>query len=460
MNRIVIRTISIIGCIIFGLITLFLGAVSFFCLFSNIGAAIVGFIITLFPLILLGLSIFGIIMTGHKKQVENESNIEKLPPNIPCSAKSKASPFPNYVVVDLETTGFSPSNDRIIEIAAVKVIDDKIVENFSMLVNPHAGISKKVEDTTHITNLMVANAPSIEEVLPQFWNFINGSIIVGHSVAFDIRFLIANFERIGLHYNCRYIDTLEYSRKALPNLNQYRLIDLCNYFHVGSNVFHRALADCVSTHECFQQLMKVSNKMCIKESDNTFKRVPNKLTDTNMRLQQLYELLCDIMADNIVTSEEVYILKDWIDNNDDLFKDYPYNIIVPAVNRVLADGVITNDESNELRQIFQQIINPKFGLRRGETLDIAEKSFVLTGQFTSYNADDFADILVRNGGILMKSVSSKTDYLIVGSDPDPRWHSGNFGTKIKKAMELRTNGDDIIIATENETLNYLRKQKV
>lgn len=376
------------------------------------------------------------------------------------SKKFKTSLIPNYVVIDLETTGFSPANDRIIELAAVKVVNDQIVDQFSTLINPKIGIKKEMENKTGITNLMVANAPSIETVLPQFLNFINGSVIVGHNVPFDIRFLTYNFDRISVQFHCRYIDTLEYSRRVLPNLRQHRLTDLCSYFHIDSNVFHRALADCVSTHKCFQRLMKVSDKIYIKESKVTLRRVPTKLTDTNMRLQQLYELLRDIMADDIVTSEEVYILKDWIDNNDDLFNDYPYSIIVPVVNRILADGVITNDESNELRQIFQQVINPKFGLRRGETFDIAGKSFVLTGQFASYDPDDFANMLIEKGGILMKSVSGKTDYLIVGSNPDPRWHSGNFGTKIKKAMELRTNGGGIIIATEIEALNYLRKPKL
>ena len=94
----------------------------------------------------------------------------------------------SYVVFDLETTGFSPEANRIIEIGAVKVEKGKITDRFSTFVNPQVPIPFKIEELTHINDNMVLDAPVIEKILPEFMEFCQGCAMVAHNAAFDMSF--------------------------------------------------------------------------------------------------------------------------------------------------------------------------------------------------------------------------------------------------------------------------------
>ena len=119
----------------------------------------------------------------------------------------------NYVVFDLETTGLSSITDEITEIGAVKVIDGKVEDTFEMLVKPNKKISQKITNITGITNEMVENKPPIEEVLPQFIDFIGGLPLVAHNVEFDYGFLCENY---------RNIYGKEFRRKRSCTMKMYR----------------------------------------------------------------------------------------------------------------------------------------------------------------------------------------------------------------------------------------------
>lgn len=96
----------------------------------------------------------------------------------------------SYVVFDIETTGFSPVKNRIIEIGAVKVVEGKIVDRFSTFVNPRVPIPFRIEQLTSINDEMVMDAPGIEEVLPEFLKFCEGTIFVAHNANFDMSFIM------------------------------------------------------------------------------------------------------------------------------------------------------------------------------------------------------------------------------------------------------------------------------
>ena len=104
----------------------------------------------------------------------------------------------SYVVFDIETTGFSPVKNRIIEIGAVKVVEGKIVDRFSTFVNPRVPIPFRIEQLTSINDEMVMDAPGIEEVLPEFLKFCEGTIFVAHNANFDMSFIMENARRQGL----------------------------------------------------------------------------------------------------------------------------------------------------------------------------------------------------------------------------------------------------------------------
>ena len=119
----------------------------------------------------------------------------------------------SYVVFDLETTGLSPDKNKIIEIGAVKVVDGAITERFSTFVNPEVPIPYNIEQLTSIKDDMVLDAPRIEEILPEFMKFCEGTVMVAHNAEFDTGFIRKNCERMGLPFDFTIADTVALARK-------------------------------------------------------------------------------------------------------------------------------------------------------------------------------------------------------------------------------------------------------
>ena len=124
----------------------------------------------------------------------------------------------DYVVFDIETTGFSPSKDRIIEIGAVKVTDGKITEKFSTFINPRIPIPFEIEKLTGITDAMVLDAEDITAVLPKFLEFCGDAVLVTHNASFDVNFITKNAERMGIVIEPTVLDTVTLARQLLPNI--------------------------------------------------------------------------------------------------------------------------------------------------------------------------------------------------------------------------------------------------
>lgn len=157
-----------------------------------------------------------------------------------------------YVVFDIETTGLSKEKEMITEIGAVKVADGKIIDRFSTFVNPQRRISAEITKLTGITDDMVKDAPTIENVLPEFLKFCEDTVLVAHNASFDTGFIRIAAERAGLgelHHTV--VDTLELARALLPELNKHKLDIVCEYLGVTLNGHHRAVNDAEATAEVF-----------------------------------------------------------------------------------------------------------------------------------------------------------------------------------------------------------------
>jgi len=152
-----------------------------------------------------------------------------------------------YVALDVETTGFSPkSGDRVIEIGAVAIEDQSIIAEFSSLVDVGKMIPWQVQQVHGITNEMLNGEPKPDEVLPEFYKFIGGSILVAHNAAFDIGFLRNEFALLGMNLNNRSLCTLKMSRKRYPHLPNHKLETVGRYLFGESckqMQMHRALDD-------------------------------------------------------------------------------------------------------------------------------------------------------------------------------------------------------------------------
>ncbi len=162
-----------------------------------------------------------------------------------------------YVVFDLETTGFSPLRNKIIEIGAVKLVDGKITDRFSTFVNPKEPIPYRIEELTSIRDDMVLGAPLIEAVLPEFLAFCEGAVMVAHNADFDMSFIINNCSRLGIEREFTIVDTVALARILLPNLNRFKLDTVAKALGVSLENHHRAVDDAGCTAEIFVKMIEM-----------------------------------------------------------------------------------------------------------------------------------------------------------------------------------------------------------
>lgn len=187
----------------------------------------------------------------------------------PKKGKTLFTPLSDYTVVDLETTGLSSLNDEIIEIGAIKVRGGKEVGRFQSLVKPKEEISEFIEQLTGISNQMVENQPSFEEVIPRFLEFLGSDPVVGHNAHFDVNFLYDHTELLGIEFPNPLMDTIRLAKllyKGLPSYKLKRLLKLCG---IAKEVDHRALQDAENTYKLYEHMLEHArqNNIVIKPTD-------------------------------------------------------------------------------------------------------------------------------------------------------------------------------------------------
>ncbi len=212
--------------------------------------------------------------------------------------------YGKYVVFDIETTGFSPVSDRIIEIGAVKVEDGKITDRFSVFVNPQKPIPYKIEDLTGINDSMVADARVIEEILPEFLEFCEGAVMVAHNADFDMSFIRENSARMDIPCEFTYVDTVALAKALVPVLKNYKLDTVAKALGVSLLNHHRAVDDAGATAEIFVKLIKKLSDREIDNLDNV-----NVLGENDAEsIKKLHQYHVIILAKNDIGRVNLYKL--------------------------------------------------------------------------------------------------------------------------------------------------------
>ena len=220
--------------------------------------------------------------------------------------KSTIDLLSDYIIFDIETTGLDSSYDEVIEIGAIKVKNNKIVSKFNSLVKPKNEIDEYITELTGITNEMVKDAPTIEEILPDFMNYIGNDILIGHNVNFDINFIYDNLYRNKFDVLTNdFIDTMRISRKLLPELPHHRLIDLAKYFKIDSTNNHRSLKDCEITMNVYENLKEIA----LQKYDNVdeFKNAFKKHKKEGLRAKDIVSTNTEFDVDNLFYDKYVAI---------------------------------------------------------------------------------------------------------------------------------------------------------
>lgn len=287
-----------------------------------------------------------------------------------------------FVVFDLETTGFSNKNDKITEIGAVKVKNFEIVDRFNELINPEKDISYKVQELTGITNDLIKDKPTIEEILPRFMEFVGDSVLVAHNAEFDIGFINQKCKEMNIEFKNKSVDTLMLSRILLPHLKRFKLNNLTKELGVPLHNHHRAVDDAAATAQIF-----------IKFLDMLEKKGAKKLSDVNEVLggidyTKLKTKHITLIAQNLAGIKNLYkIVSDAHVNHfyraprilKSVLLEHKEGIIVGSACEAgeVFQAVKQNKNDDEIKEIIDlydyievmPIDNNRFMIRNGEVKD-------------------------------------------------------------------------------------------
>lgn len=208
-----------------------------------------------------------------------------------------------FVVFDLETTGFSSKNDKIIEIGAVKIEKGKIVDRFSEFVNPERSIPDKITELTSITDDMVDDKEAIDKILPRFIDFIGDSVVVAHNASFDVSFINKNCKDLKIEFENSVMDTVTLSRFLFPELKRYKLNVIAKHLGISLENHHRAVDDAKATADI---LLKSFEMLREKEIITLHSLNKEFLGNINIKKEPTHHLI--ILAKNAVGLKNLYKL--------------------------------------------------------------------------------------------------------------------------------------------------------
>ena len=209
-----------------------------------------------------------------------------------------------YCVLDIETTGLSFRTEKITEFGIMKYKNGEVIDSFECFVNPEKPIPEEVVNITHITDKMVKDAPTIEQIMPKVLDFIGDSVLVAHNADFDIGFIKYNCKQLGLELNNTYIDTLRLAKDLFPDYKKYKLGLIADNLGIKVEVAHRALDDVDTLVKVFQVMLKMLKEKgakTLEDIDNLeagkadFKKLPSYhaiiLAKDLVGLKNLYKLV-------------------------------------------------------------------------------------------------------------------------------------------------------------------------
>lgn len=288
-----------------------------------------------------------------------------------------------YCVLDLETTGLSAKTEKITEIGIMKIKDGEILEEFCEFVNPEKPIPQRVQEITNITDDMVKNAPTIEEMFPKVLEFIKGTVLVAHNATFDIGFLKTVAKDLGYEFDYTYVDTLPLARKLYPELKKHKLGKIAEHLKIKVEVAHRALDDVDTTVKVLREMMKTLKERGAKTvGDIQLKCEDEKAKAEEYKRLQPYHAI--ILAKNYIGLRNLYKLV----SISHLKYFYKKPRILKSLYKQYSEGLILGSAC-EAGELYQAI---ELGRSDEEIEEIANDYDYLEIQPIGNN-----EFLVRNG---------------------------------------------------------------
>ena len=274
-----------------------------------------------------------------------------VPDKAAIVTKSKNQPLKDttFCVFDLETTGLSFRTEKITEVGIMKVKNGEVIDKFETFVNPEKHIPERVQEVTHITDDMVMNAPTIEEILPKMMEFFGDSVLVAHNADFDTSFIRYNCEQQGLKFENTYLDTLRLAKDLFPNYKKYKLGIIAENLGIKVEVAHRALDDVDTTVKVMNVMFKMLQDNNIKTLDDIDKNEDGKANYKKLRSNHAI-----ILAKNYIGLRNLYKLVSLSHVN----YFYKHPLILKSLYKKYSEGLILGSACDQ-GELYQAILNGK-----------------------------------------------------------------------------------------------------
>ena len=354
----------------------------------------------------------------------------------------------NLTFIDVETP--NKSNNKICSIALINKVNGKTRFKQNLYVNPEARFDDLNMQIHGITPIMVEKAPKFNEIWDNISKYFLNSIIVGHNVQSDLAIISKTLQHYGLNLNTiSYIDTYSLAKKYI-NSDSYKLSDLTkNFDYKGQS--HDALSDCVDCENLLYKIIEDNDIDIFSETEEYYiqhKAVEEptiygkiKNTKETKAYQKLQSSISKILEDNDVSFDELQQFIKEVETNN-LQETYPIDKAYKIAKEKLNNADI--DIKKSLSTITGNIDTDTFdGGFEG-------KLFCLTGDFNHGSKTEITDYIISKGGFVKDSLTLKVDYLVRGLQGSDAYAYGSYGSKVKKALELKEKGHSIKIITEND----------
>ena len=275
-----------------------------------------------------------------------------VPDKVPAVSNPKGQDLrTTYCVLDLETTGLSFRTEKITEIGIMKMnAEGEVIDQFECFVNPEKPIPQRVVEVTNITDEMVKDAETIEQVLPKVLEFVGDSVIVAHNADFDVGFLKYNAKQLGLEFDNTYLDTLRLAKDLFPDYKKYKLGIIAESLGIEVIVAHRALDDVDTTVKVFRKMLDMLEEKGASKLEDI-----DKVAGGQVNYKKLKSFHAVILAKDYVGLKNLYKLIS-ISHLDYVYKGRP--MLLKSIYKKYSEGLIIGSAC-EAGELYQAIVAGK-----------------------------------------------------------------------------------------------------
>lgn len=367
----------------------------------------------------------------------------------------------DYTVFDVETA--NNQRDSICSIGIIRYENKQVVYEKEILINPEVEFNYYNTRIHGIKESDVIDAPKFPKVWDKIAKYFDGTILVAHNAkSMDLCALYRTLDRYGLPMvDNDYICTLELAKEIFKyddSVDCYKLNVLSKMYDVDLLHHHDALDDTRACFEILKRFEEMHPEVVVPQhyfynrtsrerrcaASNSMEKI---YSDNTKEMQQLQEIVSNIIEDQVITDSEIKDLKDWIENHVKLIGFYPFDKIFEMVETIILDGIMDNEEQQQLLKLLDAFINPQ---TENVSIDFKNKFVCLSGEFDLGSKKQVEEMLVMKGASIAKSVTGNLDILILGQAGSAAWKYGNYGSKYEKARQLNEKGKNIVIVKEKD----------